>query len=84
MLETDASPAGPAGDGAPLIGGGPFHIGLRYLTHKWLAFLAMLGVALSVGTIIVVMSVFTGFHMQMTSVIRGYLSDLTIRPGTGE
>jgi ABC-type lipoprotein release transport system permease subunit len=65
------------------MGGAPLHIGFRYLTHKLLAFLAMLGVGLSVGTIIVVMSVFTGFYLQMTSVIRGYLSDLTVRPATG-
>lgn len=65
------------------MGGAPLHVGFRYLTRKWLALLAMLGVALSVGTIIVVMSVFTGFHMDMTGAIRGYLSHLTIKAATG-
>jgi len=65
------------------MGGAPLHVGLRYLTRKWLALLAMLGVALSVGAIIVVMSVFAGFHLRMTDAIRGYLSHLTIRPATG-
>ena len=67
----------------PLVGGGPFHIGLRYLARKWLAYLAMAGVALSVGTIIVVMSVFSGFRLDMTAAIRGYLSDLNVRPASG-
>jgi len=52
----------------------------RLPLRKKLAYLAIFGVALSVGTLLVVMSVFTGFHLQLTSVIRGYLSDLTIRP----
>jgi ABC-type lipoprotein release transport system permease subunit len=61
----------------------PIFVGVRYLLKKKLSYLAALGVALSVGTLIVVLSVFTGFHLRMTAAIRGYLSDLTIRPMTG-
>ena len=64
----------------PLFSYNPVFIGLRYLLRKKLCYLAIFGVALSVGTILVVLSVFTGFQLQFTSVIRGYLSDLSIRP----
>lgn len=67
---------------APLFGYNTLFIGLRYLLKKKLSYLAIVGIALSVGTIIVVMSVFTGFHLKLTGVIRGYLSDLTIEPLT--
>ncbi|MCK4374279.1 MAG: ABC transporter permease, partial [Candidatus Brocadiae bacterium] len=80
------SPAQPPSDAVrrPLLSYNPFFIGLRYLVKKKLAYLAALGVALSVGVLIVVMSVFSGFHLQMTSAIRGYLSDLTVKPpGSG-
>jgi len=65
---------------APLFGYNAVFIGLRYLLKKKLSYLAIVGIALSVGTMIVVMSVFTGFHVKLTGVIRGYLSDLTIEP----
>ncbi|NLW50432.1 MAG: FtsX-like permease family protein [Candidatus Brocadiaceae bacterium] len=84
MSQSQAPPGRPLPPSAPLVGGGPLHVGLRYLTRKRLALVALLGVALSVGTIIVVMSVFAGFHIEMTSTIRGYLSHLTITPATGE
>jgi ABC-type lipoprotein release transport system permease subunit len=71
------------GPAAPGLGYSSLFVGLRYLLRKKLAFLAMLGVGLSVGTLIVVMSVFTGFHDRLTGAIRGYLSDLTITPITG-
>lgn len=77
MPEQDGSTA-PA---RPLVGYSPVKIGLRYLLRKKLSYLAVVGIALSVGVIIVVMSVFTGFHRQFTAVIRGYLSDMKIRPG---
>lgn len=64
----------------PFFSYNPIFIGLRYLLRKKLSYLAMFGVALSVGTLIVVMSVFTGFQLQLTSVMRGYLSDVTIQP----
>ncbi len=67
----------------PLLSYDPIFIGLRYLVKKKLSYLAMVGVALSVGVLIVVMSVFTGFHIRLTEAIRGYLSDMTIRPFTG-
>ncbi len=67
----------------PFLSYDPIFIGLRYLLRKKLSYLAMVGVALSVGVLIVVMSVFTGFHIRLTEAIRGYLSDMTIRPFTG-
>jgi ABC-type lipoprotein release transport system permease subunit len=68
----------------PIIGRSVLAIALRYLVRKKLSYLAIVGIALSVGTLIVVMSVFTGFHDQMVSAIRGYQSDLVIRSGGGE
>ena len=65
---------------SPAFGYGAFTLALRYLVKKKLAYLAVLGIALSVGTLIVVMSVFTGFHQQLTGIIRGYLSDLIVQP----
>jgi ABC-type lipoprotein release transport system permease subunit len=65
---------------ASVVGYNAFHIGLRYLFRKKLTYLAVVGITLSVGTLIVVMSVFTGFQLKLTSVIRGYLSDLSIQP----
>ncbi len=65
--------------GVPLLGYSPLHVGLRYLLRKSLSYMAVIGIALAVGTIIVVMSVFTGFHMRMVDVLRGYASDLTIK-----
>jgi ABC-type lipoprotein release transport system permease subunit len=67
----------------PALGYNTVHIALRYLLKKKLAYLAVVGIALSVGTFIVVMSVFTGFHDQLTGIIRGYLSDLIVQPRTG-
>jgi len=61
----------------------PLFIGVRYLLKKKLSYLAVLGVALCVATLIVVMSVMTGFGEQLRSVIRGYLSDLTVYDRTG-
>ena len=61
----------------------PLIIGLRYLLRKKLSYLAVLGIALSVGVIIVVMSVFTGWHRQFTAVIRGYLCDMKVVANDG-
>jgi len=88
----EAPPPAPApGPGAPvdsprlpLLGGGPLMVGMRYLLHKKLSYLAIVGVALAVGTLIVVMSVMTGFEKQLLGVIRGYHSDLTIQPRSGK
>jgi len=55
------------------------YVGLRYLARKRLSYLAMLGVGLSVGTLIVVMSVMSGFEQQLRKVVRGYHSDVTVR-----
>jgi len=68
----------------PILGRSVLAIALRYLIRKKLSYLAIVGITLSVGTLIVVMSVFTGFHDQMVSAIRGYQSDLVIRSGGGE
>ena len=62
----------------PIFGRGPFYVGMRYLLKKRLSYLAIVGVSISVGTLIVVMSVMSGFHQELRSVIRGYRSDLTI------
>ncbi|MFW6188805.1 MAG: FtsX-like permease family protein [Planctomycetota bacterium] len=86
MREKTPSP-GPApahAERVPLLSYNPVFIGLRYLWRKKLSYLAVVGVALSVGTLIVVMSVFSGFHRQLTGVIRGYLSDMRIEPAAGE
>ena len=84
MSERSPTTEQPAPDGPmPAVGGGPFYVGIRYLLKKKLSYLAMLGVLISVGTLIVVMSVMKGFENQLRSVGRGYLSDITIRPVTG-
>ncbi len=54
------------------------YLGLRYLFKKPLSYLAIIGVALSVGTLIIVMSVMSGFESELRSVIRGYLSDIRV------
>jgi len=54
------------------------YLGFRYLVQKRLSYLAIVGVALSVGTLIVVMSVMRGFEKELRSVIRGYLSDIRV------
>ncbi len=71
-----------AGRPAPL-GLTPLYVGLRYLLKKWLSFLAVLGVAVAVGTLIVVMSVMSGFHQELSSAIRGWNGDLDVRPMSG-
>jgi len=61
----------------------PLFVGMRYLLKKKLSYLAIVGVAVSVGTLIVVMGVMSGFEKQLRSVIRGYLSDMTLLPLDG-
>ena len=63
----------------PVLSYEPFFIGIRYLLKKRLSYLGIAGVMLGVGTLIVVMSVMTGFANQIRAVIRGYLSDITIQ-----
>jgi len=72
------------GERLPLLNLCALRIALRYLLRRRLSFLAIAGVALSVGVLIVVMSVFNGFHTMLTSAIRGYLSDLKIRPANAK
>ncbi|MFW6457668.1 MAG: FtsX-like permease family protein [Planctomycetota bacterium] len=81
----DNNPTSPveAGDSMPLLSHSPFFLGLRYLQHKKLSYLAMIAVAVSVGTLIIVMSVMSGFEQQLRGVVRGYLSDVTIKPTSG-
>lgn len=83
-VKNDVSVASASAPSAPLVSVAPFFIGLRYLLRKKLSYLAMVGVAIGVGTLIVVMSVMTGFSNQLKGVIRGYLSDLTVLPLTGK
>ncbi len=83
MPEKLLSPAPPRPARASALSPAPLRIALRYLLKKKLSYLAVLGIMLSVGTLIVVMSVFTGFHVQLTAAIRGYLSDLKVEPLTG-
>jgi ABC-type lipoprotein release transport system permease subunit len=79
--DTQTAPApGPAR--APVLTYSAVFVGLRYLVRKKLSYLAVFGIALSVGTIIVVMSVFTGFNLKLTAVIRGYLSDMVVQPAS--
>jgi len=68
----------------PLLSANPFFIGMRYLLAKKLSYLAIVGVMVSVATLVVVMSVMTGFSQQLRKVIRGYLSDMTIEPRTSK
>jgi len=56
-------------------------VAARYLRRNWLSYLAVAGVALSVMTLIVVMSVMTGFDEELRSRIRGALSHLIIESG---
>lgn len=70
------------GGDLPRISFNPFYVGFRYLLAKKLSFLAILGVMISVGTLVVVMSVMTGFRQQLMSIIRGYHSDLTVESKT--
>ncbi|MFW6045011.1 MAG: FtsX-like permease family protein [Planctomycetota bacterium] len=67
----------------PLLSQSPVFIGFRYLLRKKLSYLAMAAVAVSVGTLIVVMSVMSGFESELRDVVRGYLSDMTIKPPAG-
>ena len=53
-------------------------IALRYLLHKRINILAIIGVAISVAVLFVVHSVMTGFAQQIQSYVRGNLSDLTV------
>ena len=59
-------------------------VALRYLRRNWLSYLAVIGVALSVGTLIVVMSVMTGFDEELRARIRGTLSHLIVQSGHRE
>ncbi len=83
MPGPDAAPENTSVATRPAFGYGPLFIGLRYLLKKKLSYLAIVGITLSVAVIIVVMSVFTGFHREFTSIIRGYLSDIKVRPRGG-
>jgi len=81
--QNNAAPPQPA-NAMPLLGGSVFFIGLRYLLAKKLSYLAMAGVMISVATLIVVMSVMTGFSEKLRKVIRGYLSDVTVESKTAK
>ncbi|GAG51141.1 unnamed protein product, partial [marine sediment metagenome] len=60
----------------------PFHIlklALRYLKTKWVVYISVAAVAVSVGSIIFVMSVQDWLIETNRRSIRGILSDLTVR-----
>lgn len=62
-----------------------FYLGLRYLRARLISYLAILGVALGVGLIIIVTSVMSGFAKDMRARIRGTTSHITVSPyGLGE
>lgn len=84
-MSSNAEPGAPPQERGtmPLMSHTPVFLGLRYLFRKKLSYLAMIAVAVSVGTLIVVMSVMTGFEQQLRSVVRGYLSDVTVQPQAG-
>jgi lipoprotein-releasing system permease protein len=58
-------------------------VALRYLVHKRISVLAMLGVAVGVMVLFIVHSVMTGFDQDIRSRIRGNLADLIIERDTG-
>jgi lipoprotein-releasing system permease protein len=58
----------------------PLAIGGRYLRRKRISYLAIVGVCLSVMTLIVVLSVMKGFDQQLRKRVRGQLSHLTLEP----
>jgi lipoprotein-releasing system permease protein len=85
MAQENASQTADLNDGSmPLTGRAAVFVGLRYLLKKRLSYLAIAGVAVSVGTLIVVLSVMSGFENQLRSVIRGWLSDVNILPRTAK
>ena len=53
-------------------------IAFRYLLHKRINLLAVIGVAISVAVLFVVHSVMTGFAQRVMTGIRGNISDLTV------
>ena len=59
-------------------------VALRYLRRNWLSYLAIIGVALSVMTLITVMSVMTGFDEELRARIRGTLAHLIVESDYAE
>lgn len=57
-----------------------FFIGRRYLGSRLISLIAILGVALGVGLILIVTSVMSGFGVQFRSCIRGTTSHISITP----
>lgn len=85
MPQDDKStPDGEPGGDLPRFSLSPFFVGLRYLLSKKLSYLAIVGVMISVGTLVVVMSVMTGFRQKMMGIIRGYHSDVTVQTSPTE
>ncbi len=54
-------------------------VSLRYLRRKKITFFAVAGVAVGVMTLIVVLSVMSGFDKELRSKIRGTLSHLIVQ-----
>ncbi len=80
MAHTKSQAAQPAALPARFRGPGAYEllVAARYLRRNWLSYLAVAGVALSVMTLIVVMSVMSGFDEELRSRIRGALSHLIV------
>ncbi len=57
-----------------------FFLGIRYLRRRLISYLAIAGVALGVGLVIVVTSVMSGFGRDMRERIRGTASHVSVQP----
>lgn len=57
-----------------------FFIAFRYLTSRPISLVSIVGIFLSVGALIVVISVMSGFLRETKSYIRGTMSDIVITP----
>lgn len=57
-----------------------FFIALRYLTSRPISLVSIIGILLSVGALIVVVSVMSGFLRETKAYIRGTMSDIVVMP----
>ena len=55
-----------------------FYLALRYLLSRPINLLGMMGVAVSVAALIVVVSVFSGFLIEVEKHVQSVTSDLTV------
>jgi lipoprotein-releasing system permease protein len=57
-----------------------FFIAFRYLTSRPISLVSIIGIFLSVGALIVVISVMSGFLRETKAYIRGTMSDIVVMP----